>query len=569
MTISNPMNLRPVLRATLIAACAMLAAGAQLRSHERGDFSILPNSVCPDNASECRPTVIRFAQSNTPAKAPARSLMKQGKVIAYTLNANDDLQTVMDSYTTATQDVVITVPATYTYTKPVVLRNRPGGHWITVQSARHFDPNVRVSPKDAPDMPKLVASGQGGAIVTDPSAPSKGSHPGAAHHYRFAGFEIIAAPGNMLNYAFIGLGTHKETDMIDVPHDISIVNCYIHAPATGEMVRGIIASGDNLEFRSNYIAGFKSTFMEANAILLVNAQNVLVENNYLDGAAENMCTDCDGTSIRGFIPSNITIRHNWFFKDPKYRALKPAVFVKNLLEFKNGKGITVDSNVFEHSWIQNQGGFAVLFTPRTQYGTQLPNTIQNVKFTNNVIRHVAAGISFAAYDDLSNQRANSLVRAAHFVIDNNLFEDVSGSKYGSGYFGMCFQIGGPPGDMTFSNNTCHFASEENRAPVAFFLPGKSDLTDTSWKNNNLGADVMGDGRYGPDAIASQKNPPDPQSPNRPVIFDSSNVIIENDPHWRDLWKAKVPDIRFKPVATSGANVEALAEMEAHAKAGTY
>ena len=42
--------------------------------------------------------------------------------------------------------------------------------------------------------------------------------------------------------------------------------------------------------------------------------------------------------------------------------------VKNLLELKNARGVTIEYNVFENNWVDAQKGYAILFTPRNQDG---------------------------------------------------------------------------------------------------------------------------------------------------------------------------------------------------------
>ena len=46
------------------------------------------------------------------------------------------------------------------------------------------------------------------------------------------------------------------------------------------------------------------------------------------------------------------------------------------------------------------------------------------------------------------------------VFKNNWARDLSGAKYANGYFGIGFQVGGPPVNLTFDSNTLQFAAEE-------------------------------------------------------------------------------------------------------------
>src|SRR5438105_9551765 len=61
-----------------------------------------------------------------------------------------------------------------------------------------------------------------------------------------------------------------------------------------------------------------------------------------------------------------------------------------------------DLNVFENNWMQaDQDGLAILFTPRNQNGTAPWSTVQDVTFTNNIVRHSTGGINLMGWDDLS------------------------------------------------------------------------------------------------------------------------------------------------------------------------
>ena len=100
--------------------------------------------------------------------------------------------------------------------------------------------------------------------------------------------------------------------------------------------------------------------------------------------------------------------------------------VKNIFELKNARRVVIDGNVFENSWLDAQVGFAILFTPRNQEGGAPSwSTVEDVSFTNNIVRHAAGGINIMGRDDNhpSGQTQRVLVR-------NNLFEDMGGPQWG-------------------------------------------------------------------------------------------------------------------------------------------
>ncbi len=87
--------------------------------------------------------------------------------------------------------------------------------------------------------------------------------------------------------------------------------------------------------------------------------------------------------------------------------------------------MTIDGNLIENNWYGFQNGFSILFTPKNQEGTAPWSTVQQITFTNNLVRHISGGINIAGSDyEASSQMANDI------RIENNVFDDVS-SAYGN------------------------------------------------------------------------------------------------------------------------------------------
>ncbi|MFZ0064120.1 MAG: hypothetical protein WAL47_18965, partial [Pyrinomonadaceae bacterium] len=116
--------------------------------------------------------------------------------------------------------------------------------------------------------------------------------------------------------------------------------------------------------------------------------------------------------------------------------------VKNLLELKNARRVTIDRNVFENNWVDAQAGSAVLFTVRNDDGTAPWSTIEDVTFTNNIVKNSPAALNLLGTDNLKPSQ-----RARNIVISNNLFTGISGTF---------LTMSGYP-NATISNNT-HFQS---------------------------------------------------------------------------------------------------------------
>jgi hypothetical protein len=153
-------------------------------------------------------------------------------------------------------------------------------------------------------------------------------------------------------------------------------------------------------------------------------------NNYLEGAAQCLIFGGADPTIAGLVPADITITHNqmekplsWKPNDPSYAGVH--WMVKNLLELKNARRVTVDGNLFEHCWADAQSGEVALFTVRNQDGGAPWATVEDVTFTNNLGHGVGGGISVLGHDD---NHPSQLTK--NIVIRNNLLFDVGGAEWG-------------------------------------------------------------------------------------------------------------------------------------------
>ncbi|HYP26951.1 MAG TPA: PKD domain-containing protein, partial [Blastocatellia bacterium] len=100
---------------------------------------------------------------------------------------------------------------------------------------------------------------------------------------------------------------------------------------------------------------------------------------------------------------------------------------------KNARRVLVDGNVFENNWVDGQNGTAILFTVRNQEGTAPWSAVEDVTFTNNILRHTAAGFLILGHDYNGTSQ-----EARRILIRNNVMEDVGGSRWGTN--GRLFDI---------------------------------------------------------------------------------------------------------------------------------
>jgi cellulose synthase/poly-beta-1,6-N-acetylglucosamine synthase-like glycosyltransferase len=329
-----------------------------------------------------------------------------------------DLQMALDA---AKGGDVITLAPDATYRGSFHLRRKAGDGWILITTASEDlpRPGRRVSPSDVSRMPKLVASS--GAVFQ--------AEPGA-HHYRLVGLEIAPVDGVALN-TLVQLGDDART-IEELPHHIIVDRCYIHGDAKEGSRRGIALNSRHTAVVDSYLSDFKERTVDAQAIAGWNGPGPFrIAGNYLEASGENVMFGGGDPQIPGLVPADIEIVRNqmakplrWKKGDPSFEGVEWSV--KNLFELKNARRVLVNGNLFEHNWPQAQNGFSILFTVRNQDGGAPWSVVEDVTFTNNLVRHVAAGINVLGRDDNHPSQ-----RTRRIAIRNNVFLDIGG-RWGHG-----------------------------------------------------------------------------------------------------------------------------------------
>lgn len=372
-----------------------------------------------------------------------RYVQPTGKTLA--VPAGGDLQAALDK---AKAGDVVVLQAGAVYTGPFTLPAKPGADWITLQSSAAAalpPPGSRVSPADASSMPKLEAGTQS-VILTAPGA----------HHYRFIGLEIRPGPATAsarstltwLQRVWHGSGDPRpaaavqpaaflenlvnlgnaDTSLGSLPHHIIFDRCYLHGDPVVGARRGVAMNARDAAVIDSYLSDFKEVGADSQAISAWNGPGPFkIADDYLEAAGENLMFGGEDPSIPGLVPSDIEVRGNHFSKPLAWKAGDPGYqgtpwSIKNILELKNAQRVLVEGNLLEYNWAQSQDGFSVLFTVRNQDGDAPWSVVQDVTFTDNVIRHVANGINVLGYDN--NHPSQQTQR---ILIADNLFEDVGGN----------------------------------------------------------------------------------------------------------------------------------------------
>jgi cellulose synthase/poly-beta-1,6-N-acetylglucosamine synthase-like glycosyltransferase len=441
----------------------------------------------------------RAAEASAPSYQGALPQPPQQSVDAATLpkitrhikvNRGDNLQQAIDQARPGDQ---IELEAGATYMGPYRLPEKTGEGWIVITSAGAdslLKPGVRVEPAHAAAMATLSAAA--GTVITADSG---------AHHYRFVGVRVAPPAGIYLN-TLVQLGD-AETDADRLPHDIIFDRCYLHGdPAKGAR-RGIALNARRAAVINSYLAEFKEASADSQALAGWNGPGPFtITNNYLEAAGENVMFGGADPSIEGLVPSDIHITQNHFAKPLRWRKGDPsfegtAWAIKNLFELKNARRVVIDGNLFEHNWPDAQNGFAVLLTVRNQDGEAPWSVVEDVSFSNNVVRRVAAGINILGSDDIHPSQQTKRI-----AIHGNLFLDVGG-EWGSG---RLFQLLDGARDVHISSNTAFQSGASvfggDHAPHPGFVFEKNVVLHNEFGIGGSGAGIGRPAlaRYFPDAV---------------------------------------------------------------------
>jgi Right handed beta helix region len=357
-----------------------------------------------------------------------------GRRSTHTVRAGEDLQAVIDR---AQPGDEIRLQPGAVFTGSYVLRARAGDAAITIRTDtpdnRLPSAGQRITPHHASLLPTLSPVNNAPVFRTEPGA----------RHWRLIGLKIQGTgTGDLITLGDVG---SAQVSYAQVPEDIVLDRLLILGdPARGQK-RGIALNSAATTIRNCYIADIKETGQETQAIAGWNGPGpFLIENNYLEASGISVLFGGTEPSIGGLVPSDITVRRNVMAKPLAWR--NESWTVKNLFELKNARRVQIEGNLFENNWLDAQVGFAILFTVRSSGPRANWTTVEDVRFENNLVRHVAGGINILGYDTNAPSQ-----QTRNIVIRNNLFYDVNSQNWGGN--GWFLQVGEEAADILVENNT--------------------------------------------------------------------------------------------------------------------
>jgi hypothetical protein len=363
-----------------------------------------------------------------PSHISAAPFVQSGPVID--LPPGGNLQQALNA---AVPGATIRLAAGATYVGPFTLPAKNGSDYITITTATASLPpaGTRIGPNHKPYLATSRSSTTISAITTA----------AGASYYRFVGVAFAANQNGAGD--IITLGGAAATTVAQLPHHIELDRVLIQGDPVVGQKRGVSVNAAHVTIVNSYISDIMAVGQDSQAICGWNTPGpIVIRNNYLEAAGENIMFGGAGVSIPGVVPSDILVEDNVLTKDLSWRS--SSWTVKNLFELKHGRRVVVRRNAMINNWAAAQQGFAIVFTPRNSGGST-SWVIEDIEFSGNVVAHSSSVFNLLGHDDLAPSGQLSRV-----LIKNNLFYDIGTIWGGTGTFA---QIGGEPSAVAFDHNT--------------------------------------------------------------------------------------------------------------------
>ena len=347
-----------------------------------------------------------------------------------------DFQTALNSSQPG-DIIVLDAGRTYSGNFTIPVKNPASGKWIYIESSALTSlpaSGTRVSPANAANMPKLTTPNVYPALTALCVSPTGGQgynqcaqgHPlysVGTNHVRLVGLEITSNSTQGCNlsnnppvpcwsyYAFAAESPDNgdNASVSPLADHITIDRCYIHGVTNGshsqDIVHAVGANATNFAVVDSYISDIHGSTNDSQAVLVYYTPGpIKIVNNYLSATTEDVMVGGAGGYNNPYIPSDLEIRGNHFYKPTTWDQVGVTIppynmwVTKNNLELKSARRVLATGNIMENDWISGQMGFSVLFTVRTSQSGNIA-VVDDVTFQNNVLTNVDAGWSLIETDD--------------------------------------------------------------------------------------------------------------------------------------------------------------------------
>ena len=309
----------------------------------------------------------------------------------------------------------------------------PAGTTLTLDPGQVYDGSIVITPKIGADKEKRLtittrgwtSKGDGwNGLVTPDDKPRMAVLRGSARgkfgieiqngetggHINLFGLAFEAMPpvgqGDMIR---VGSGTEPDPD--NMARHVSIRQVLIQGSREFGQKRGITANGQDIDIAQVWCEEVFTPGQDAQCIGAWNGgKRVTVRHSYLAAGAENLMTGGAPIASAKMVPEDWLIEDVILHKPLRWKEDGRNRQVKNLLEFKHGKNITVRRVLAVNNWRAAQDGTGLLLHYTTNGPCRDCGNLENVLVEDFVMLNVASGISFQGYSWQRNSHSDGKLR---------------------------------------------------------------------------------------------------------------------------------------------------------------
>ena len=282
------------------------------------------------------------------------------------VNAGDDLQAAINA---AQPGDTILLETGATFVGSFTLTVKSGAQYITIRTAPVPGlppPGKRIQPAiHAPLLAKIRSVNGFPALKTDYGA----------HHWRLELLEFGANVGATGDIILLGRAGIEQNSVDKVPQYLAIDRCYIHGDPLIGQKRGISLQSAHTSITGSHISDMKAQGIEAQAIWGSNGPGpYLIENNYLEGAGENVMFGGSDPPIPNMVPSDITFRFNHLAKPRSWQQPIMAMQTASAAQVAGGGSLLAGTYAYRVIALRPIGNNTIGFSPSTETSATLSAT---------------------------------------------------------------------------------------------------------------------------------------------------------------------------------------------------
>lgn len=479
-------------------------------------IEITIDTVVVEPSDPVPPPAGAFVVPELPRATPSATIPQPTRSTSVPAGAN--LQAAIDA---AQPGDELVLAGGATYSGNFVLPFKAGAGWVSIRSSGAPPPaGTRVTPASAAGFAKIVTPNADPALRTAPGARG----------YRLLGLEVTTTAGQVYSLISLGDAGPAQATLASVPRDLVLDRVYVHGTATVQMQRCVALNSASTALVDSYLADCHIKGFDSQAVWGSNGPGpFLIENNYLEGAGENVMFGGADSRAPELMPGDITIRRNAITKPAAWQGVWS---VKNLVELKAARRVLIEGNVLEGSWVDAQGGFAILLKSVNQECGAPWSETADVTVRRNTIARAEHGISLAERPETCPAVPMSRVLIAdngltvrarpitvQGVADLTITHNTAASTGGLSYLAALSFNAGVSQRLTFTANDFTFAA---CAPLDGFCAGLVTSGD------DHGVDVA-TGKASGDAVVSYHATGAAIAGNRLTVLGGGKVATWNAP----------------------------------------